>query len=320
MYSICYVVTDNENLRYYNQMLISIFSLRKFNPKIQINILTDKNTILAINNAKRTELEKWNTDIIEVDIPDSFSQKEKSRFIKTSMRHYVDGDFLFIDSDTIIVKALPCEICNEDLAMVLDQHTVLKNRINRAYVIEMSRDCGFGTEVGNLYFNSGVIWARDTQFVHDFFHDWHRNWEKGIKSNIVLDQPSLNYTNRKSGYCVKQLKDIFNVQISTVPAPIHYLRDAYIIHYYNVNEGNSAYLLSDSEIQAKGYQSEVVQNIIDDPLYAFKPCKIIPCDNVTERVLTTASFRALVKRYSDRKILFNVIELGHRILQRFQRK
>ena len=44
--------------------------------------------------------------------------------------------------------------------------------------IQGLKDAGFGDATGLPYFNSGVIFARDTEIVHQFYADWYDNWCK----------------------------------------------------------------------------------------------------------------------------------------------
>ena len=57
-YFICYILVDNERLFYYNQLLISIASLRKRNPHLPVIVLLDEET-KQILPQKNPEFERW---------------------------------------------------------------------------------------------------------------------------------------------------------------------------------------------------------------------------------------------------------------------
>lgn len=122
MYTVCYVVTDETGLKYYNEMMISLASLRKQAFSGQVRIVTDAETRALFTEANIRELAAFDAAVTVVDIPDGYTQKEKSRFIKTSLRKYMQGDYLFLDTDTVVADTLPDHITDGDLAMVCDYH------------------------------------------------------------------------------------------------------------------------------------------------------------------------------------------------------
>ena len=88
MYTVCYVLTDSDSLQYYNELLISLASLRKRGFQGKVVVLTDEQTGSIIEKQARHELNELCADYIIVDIPARFSQKEESRYIIIHVRVY----------------------------------------------------------------------------------------------------------------------------------------------------------------------------------------------------------------------------------------
>ena len=102
-----YVLTSTPNDFYYEQCLMSVFSLRHHTPDAQIFILTDNKTSSSFSASnKRLGLINQGATIITVNFDDSVSNTQRSRILKTTIPEHVSGDFLFIDCDTIICDDL----------------------------------------------------------------------------------------------------------------------------------------------------------------------------------------------------------------------
>ena len=124
---IIYVLVSNENDCYLEQALVSIYSLRLYNPDANLLLLVDEETSRTLENGIRKLILNYVSKLVIVDVPFHYSKQQKSRYIKTSLRSQVIGDFLFIDCDTIIneelkdIDNLSCEI-----AAVPDCHLSIK--------------------------------------------------------------------------------------------------------------------------------------------------------------------------------------------------
>ncbi|MDH6063711.1 hypothetical protein, partial [Umezakia ovalisporum] len=80
--------------------LISLRSLRYSNPNAKITLVCDINTVQSLETCKHPILQEANQTISvkTLDQPASF----RNRFIKTSLREHLSGDFLYLDADTVI--------------------------------------------------------------------------------------------------------------------------------------------------------------------------------------------------------------------------
>lgn len=246
---IVYVVVGN-NDTYLHQLIISIASLHYFNPQGRVLCVTDLATSVEIRQNYK-ELIFDVAEIREVDIPQCFSTPmTQSRYIKTNLRNFIDGDFLFLDTDTIICGSLePFTQLECDLGMVYDFHLpMVKLYPNYAGYQELF--CTVGWEDINVempYFNSGVIFCRDTEENRHFFLEWHNTWKEFLEKGIAFDQVSLNYINQKQNQ-ISELPGHFHCQIEG--NGLKYFNRALIVHYYNVlGSENKKSLLHNSIIR-----------------------------------------------------------------------
>ena len=78
-----YVLTSTKNDLYYEQALMSVWSLRYHMKDAEVIVLVDNKTKESFKDEKRAELKEL-AQIISVDFDDSVSNVERSRLIKTT--------------------------------------------------------------------------------------------------------------------------------------------------------------------------------------------------------------------------------------------
>ena len=227
---IVYVVASSLSDYYLEQAWVSIWSAKYYNPDAKIVMVTDKETQVTTQTKERSGILSIISEIVSVEFDSNISNKERSRWLKTKLRDLVEGDFLFIDTDTIITDKLS-EIDEWEipLGMVLDLHTetaTFPNQIN-AWIKKL---LDYDFQVPNYhYFNSGLIYAKDCSETHDFYERWHENWKVTKGRGALYDQPSLNKVNDElGGNAISVLPGIYNCQIHF---SIRYLHQAKIIHF-----------------------------------------------------------------------------------------
>lgn len=229
---IVYVLVSSLQDIYYEQCLVSVWSLKNYNPEAYITILVDQNTYKTLTD-KRSRLIDIVNEIKKIETPSKYTSWQSSRDIKTNIRKYIKGDFLFIDTDTVICDSLSdIDSIDSELAIVPDFHTSFKDYPFRGYILDEVKRL-FNQDVSNVenYFNSGVIYAKDTPAVHHFFEQWHNNWKySALEKNNPKDQPALLKTNADEGQIIKILDGNYNCQIA---ASIRFLTRAKIIHFFN---------------------------------------------------------------------------------------
>lgn len=275
-----YVLVSTKNDLYYEQALMSTYSLRNHMPDANIILLVDDKTEDSINlkSLKRDEIKKYISKIISVKFDEKVSNMERSRLIKTSIPDYVDDDFLYIDCDTIIADELSeIEKIPYKTAGILDGHVMLNEHIHKKYFLARDKKLGFhGTEAANCNINGGVIFARKGEETKKLFKAWNEAWKySAYKKNDFHDQSALNEANYRTGLKMQFLDGKWNCQPSH--GGLAFLKDAKIIHYYSSEFSGKNYVpyykLADKELQNRikneGKISEDIKNMIENPKFQF---------------------------------------------------
>lgn len=269
---IVYTLVSDESDNYYEQALISLYSLRLYHPRPDIVVLVvDENTDKTLTG-EREEIKKYVSEIISIQVPTNYDKKHSSRYLKTRLREFIKGDYLFIDCDTIICKPLSdIDDISAPLAMVSDLNDNLP--LQDETVIARCEKGGLGYLKGKPYFNSGVIYAKDTPDVHRFYEEWHKNWKLSAEKGVPFDQPALCKTNADSESIIEELPAIWNCQFKYAQG-YQYLNKALIMHYFNPNGSKAWSYPTDTlfaAIKDKGFINENVDKLIRHPktsLYA----------------------------------------------------
>ncbi len=274
---IIYVLTSNEADYYLEQLVISVRSLRLYHPDVYVGVLVDKQTNETLKD-NRLKLLHQVTEIIEVETPQNYSQMQRSRFIKTSVRNIVDGDFLFIDTDTVICGDLSdIENYREYICAVPDLHVPVSKHTYTYDISARAKIVGWDiTKSGCVYFNSGIIYVKDSQTAKQFYALWNKLWTESMKHGCSSDQPAFCKANELSGGIITELSGVYNCQI--VENGLRYLVNAKIIHYFASNmkgiKNVGPFLLKDNALYASIRQSgeiedDVVMGLISNPKSAF---------------------------------------------------
>lgn len=229
---IVYVLISSEENLYLEELWVSIYSIRHYHPEARVVVLVDEPTAKRVK--ANDELSSLISELIIVEVPNHYSPKDRSREIKTSIRNHVDGDFLFIDTDTVICQPLD-EIDNIDvdnIAIVPELHGPFKEHLTFNYVSSDTKRI-FGTDVSDspYWFNSGCMLVRDNAFTREFFAKWNENWKySAFQKGNSTDQRALLKTDHDYGYVIECLPDVYNAQIAM---SIKYFYDAKIIHFWH---------------------------------------------------------------------------------------
>lgn len=233
MYKLLYVLVSTDKDLYCEQCMISIMSARRNSPKSKIALLLDEDTEICLkNHCARKKIFDMVDECVSVPRPQNFSGMETSRYLKTSMRKFIKGDFLYIDSDTIVSSPLDdVENVSFDFGAVLDQHMNLSQSshaiISRQHIVKVSGIKELG--LCERYFNGGVLWVRDCESNYKFFEDWNKNWMMSRLKGIKTDMPALMLTNYQNENSICELGGEWNCQVWF---GVNYLSKAKIIHYF----------------------------------------------------------------------------------------
>lgn len=268
---IVYVVVSDETDIYLEQALMSVFSLRKHNPDVYVELVVDQVTNKTING-KRSEIKKYVNKITAVDVPDKYTKGPKSRWLKTNLRNLIEGDYLFIDNDTIITDTLD-EIDKFDgiIWAVKDKHAPVEQNKDKDKLLLWSKQDGWTYSDDLKYFNSGVMFVRDCELAHDFYREWNKRWQIcSTNYQRFYDQSPLAATNEFYQYPIKELSGEWNCQPTN---GIQYLHKAKIMHYWGYHRKYYAWAFYDkgiiNEIKEYGNVSISTSNLIDKAKEAF---------------------------------------------------
>jgi len=257
MYKLLYVLVSATKDLYCEQCIVSILSTKRYSPTTYISLLIDDVTEKNIrSDENRNRIFALVNECVVVNRPKGFSSMESSRFLKTKMREFIKGDFLYIDSDTIVCDSLEkIEDVPYDLAAVLDQHMPLTFNTHATVFQNHLRIVAETPEITKYdkYFNGGVLWVRDTKRNHDFFSLWNKNWMNSREKGICTDMPALAQTNYMMNFAISELTGIWNCQVWF---GVNYLANAKVVHYFSsISEFSGGYNVFSEDIPNKYKQN-----------------------------------------------------------------
>ena len=126
---IVYAVTSDNSDIYLEQTYVSIYTLRKYHPDAYVVLVVDDVTNATLKD-KRDYIMNVVTEKVVVIPPKEYTKVERSRYLKTTLRNQIDGDYLFIDSDTVITASLDeIDTFEDDVCCVIDYHVTLNKHI-----------------------------------------------------------------------------------------------------------------------------------------------------------------------------------------------
>lgn len=249
---------------YLEQLILSVTSLKKYNPDAFIEIVTDSTTERGFIGW-RAKIRQMVNNITVVDMPREFNNMVRSRFLKTRLRSLVKGNYLFMDTDTIICGDLSSvDDLRGDLMMVADCNDSISLRDND--VVNKCKKAGFDDMYGKPYYNSGVIFVKDSKVCHEFYDEWHSNWVNSMANGVNFDQPSMNYTNHKFNDIIQELPGLWNCQIYF--NGFHCLHNANVIHYAG-GGGNARMLEIYKVIRTEDILPKLITDYIRRPRTSF---------------------------------------------------
>lgn len=241
MVKFLYILVSKESDIYYEQTLVSILSLRHYNPDAFVTLLVDDKTDANLMGF-RAEIKTLINEYKVVSFDDKISGLARSRLLKTNMRNLLEGDFLYIDGDTAIADKLDLKVDdNCDVGAIADLHA----RENDKYHVKHKKNnknkniLGFTLNLGDLFFNGGIIFARDNDNAKRFFDKWHELYQYCNTKGIFTDQISFNETNRLLGFPMKELPGEWNCQVREAYNHLYRVKIIYpmlcnakIIHFF----------------------------------------------------------------------------------------
>lgn len=180
----------------------------------------------------KTDVKSWGDYVSEkivVDMPLDWDQKRRSREIKTTLRKIIKGNYLFVDTDTVICSSLE-DVDDFDcpISAVFDCHHPYSPSIH--FISGQLGKLGASANVGDCYFNSGVMFVKDDENTHKFYEIRHGLYRESVNKGFSADQASLFVANQQYPL-IKEMGGEFNCQIFCGGLP--WLSDSKIVHAFN---------------------------------------------------------------------------------------
>ena len=307
---ILYALSSDPDDFYAEQLFVSVVSLKKNSPGVSVSVITDQATKNGLNERgpmgpKLIQIvDEWIVVTLDPSLPKEF----RSRLLKTGMRQYIDGDFLYIDSDTIIAAPLDnIDHYPYELALCPDHHCTLQENPEKKWVRDKCMKLGEDLSGCEYYFNSGVILARDTTDVRNLFVNWQNYYIQGRNNGVKTDQQSLAKTINSSEFHIDQLEGKWNCQL---PYGVRHMGEALIFHYFSgsyVNPDHPLYLLNDKDILNRIRNSELlpdeVSAVIDDFFKGFPKVSLL-IDEYEMLFRTTRRYNDIFRNFVPGKFSF----------------
>lgn len=207
---IVYVLVSDVSDHYAEMALLSIACARKYSPKLRIELVVDRKTYNGLNGFRGNIVNS--VDNLKIVDLQGENNAFTSRMIKTQLRSFVEGDYLYVDIDALPVADLSGVFeGEEDIAMVYDHNVPPEKFVFYDYEREIFDKMQW--PLPSRYFNSGVMLVKDTPKVRDFFILWHQLWQQNSALGLHKDQPPMHEAIRQAGINVKGLSPEWNMLI-----------------------------------------------------------------------------------------------------------
>lgn len=307
-------------------MGIAVFIKAIYPPPVcEVVVLSDVETAERIK--RRPALYEMINELNVVQVPNNYSNELRSRVIKTNIRNLIDGDFLFIDTDTIICDSLEgIDSLNvTNLAMVPELHGQFNEHV---YFETTCQDVKriFGVDVSDspYWFNSGCMLVKDNKMTRQFFAKWQENWNySAIEKKESSDQRALLKTDKEFGYIIECLPDIYNSQVAMT---IQYFFEAKIVHFWHMRTRFTSDVDYSPFCNKEIYQAIRNNNgLTNDIIYTILHCKssfrspsmIIGRKQIY--LLYSSFFNILGRKYIENSTVRKITDRFIRILYIFDR-
>lgn len=234
---IVYCLVSGPKDYYYEQLLISLTSLRRHNPDAAVEVVCDHDTAASLTGT-RAGILGLDIKVNAVDTPPEWGNWERSRYIKTNLRRLTTGDYLFVDTDTVICSALDTvDSITGEVAAVRDSH------VERP--LPKATACRHDTELwiwgqamkarvdieGLWHNNSGVMYVKDTPLAYDLYSKWAERYNEMLARGAKVDQLPLLLANHEMGDIIAPLDPRLNCQVAFEEGR-RMVQGACIIHYF----------------------------------------------------------------------------------------
>lgn len=310
---ILYILVSSDSDIYLEQAFVSMYSARYYMPDAHIALLTDSKTNESFDNPRRKNLLRFVDELIPIDLGSEYTAVQRSRILKTSARKYTKGDFIFLDTDTVLTDSIyEIDDFQFNIGAVCDLHQYFDINITRNGVLKNLRTfANYKPSNIKYYFNSGVIYAKDNIETHAFYEKWNSLWRDGQAKGLYLDQPSFLITNEELHHPIIEMNGIYNCQIAV---SLEFFSKSKILHYFNsYSNCISPVFTKDFMKTIKcGSLSQDQEKQIINCKNSFKtPSIILTDDNAI--VYNDRIFYSIMDIYKHNRTAYKLLTLGVRI-------
>ncbi|MCQ2287517.1 MAG: hypothetical protein MJZ74_00260 [Muribaculaceae bacterium] len=278
---IVYVVTSLDSDIYMDQAIVSAWSAHHHNPGCCIEMVCDQDTYATLNSGVRAQYKYLFDAIYVYEFKPEQGMMERSRWLKTTLREIIEGDFLYLDTDTVVCADLSyVDDFDFDLGMVQDCNCDFNQCLIYDWVVPvMKKMYGIDVSKETVQFNGGVAFVRDCEMTHEFYRRWNELWVHSMREfKRMKDQQPLMKANIDMGYVVKEMSGNLNCQVAE---SIQYLHTAHVMHFFNNLLGktddmsplfNELYV----KVKAQGLTDELKETILNCKSSFMSPSMPVP--------------------------------------------
>lgn len=249
---IIYVVASLDTDFYMEQAFVSAWSVRYYNHDCHIEMVCDQDTFATLDSGIRAQYKSLFDQIHVQEFQPEQSMKERSRWMKTSLREIIERDYFFIDTDTVIIGDLSIiDFIQADIAMAHDANSPFpvsnSNSFGDNFINKHAKIVGWESLNGYPHYNSGVVFAKDSISAKKLYKKWHENWLECLKCNVFVDEPALTKANKEVGMPIERLDDTLNWQVQRHGCNIP--TGTKILHYFASDCNYSAFIFAQNDFQ-----------------------------------------------------------------------
>lgn len=223
-----YVLVSDEADYFYEMLYLSLVCLSRYCDDGQIIVVVDELTSNSLISRK-LDINKYLNSLIVVSVDEEKykSKSQRSRFLKTSLRNLIDGDYLYIDLDAFPMGSFSNMFKNSSLSMAYDMNSNDRFQALERHELEIFEAMNWAIPTKEFY-NSGVMWVSDNVENRALFKEWHSLWNKSTEAGFMKDQPALHQALRNLNISVDRMSPNLNILLN-IP-PNHKIRDPFIFH------------------------------------------------------------------------------------------
>jgi hypothetical protein len=200
-----YVLASSDQDYFAEMAAVSVATLHATTPDASVTILSDRETERRDTQAVRL-LKDMATRWIVYPF-DAHSPMQRSRQLKLGMRESIEGDFVFLDCDTLIARDISGLAGHRgDFAAVRDIGNPLPA------ILEMADRAGWA--LPRRCFNSGVLGVRDTPALRAAFADALNIWRQAAAEGVFYDQFAFWVAFERAKTAIEWLPATYNAQIT----------------------------------------------------------------------------------------------------------